>query len=118
MLGVNVITAIDVASLSWVTNPPQWSVIEQSLSWPLSPSVVEFVGSALGREIAKVMVMSAGVPSQTKIRCSETTPVLPMDEGFDESNDSRRWKCNWWQFMVHFGLFKRFGDQPMVRWCC
>ena len=28
-------------------------------------SVVEFVGSALGREIAKVMVMSAGVSSQT-----------------------------------------------------
>ena len=60
----NVITAIVVAGLSWVTNPPQWSVVEQSLSWLSSPSVVEFVDSALGREIAQ-MVMSAGVPSQT-----------------------------------------------------
>ena len=27
-LGVNIITAIPVASLSWVTNPPQWSIVE------------------------------------------------------------------------------------------
>ena len=27
-LGVNVITAIPVASLSWVTNPPQGSIVE------------------------------------------------------------------------------------------
>ena len=24
--------------------------------------------------------------------CGKTTPVLPMDEGFDESNNSQHWK--------------------------
>ena len=58
----------------------------------MSPSVVEFVGSAPGREIAKVMVMSAVVSSQTQNGGGKTTPVLPMGEGFDESNNNRHWK--------------------------
>ena len=72
-------------------NLPQWSVVEQSFSWLLSSLVAEFLGSALGLEIAK-MAMSAGVSSQTQNGCGTTTSVLsPMVGRFDEGDNGQQW---------------------------
>ena len=72
-------------------NLPQWSVVEQSFSWLLSSLVAEFLGSALGLEIAK-MAMTAGVSSQTQNCCGTTTSVLSAMVGcFDEGDNGQQW---------------------------
>ena len=101
--GVDIITAIPVAGVSRVTNPPKWSIVEQSLSWPLSPSVVEFLDRTPGCGVPKINERWC-FQSNTKWWWQNHSCVVDGNQRFDESNDSRH-SNNCWFFMVCFGLW-------------